>query len=101
MSARRIGQLFAACVVLGLGVGLLLLAALGSDGYSTMINGISIATGVPFVVVASACAASALFVFLPICILRCAPHHRGTDASGLSLRTKGGGVPRSDCSGCA
>jgi uncharacterized protein len=51
MSARRIGQLFAACVVLGLGVGLLLLAALGSDGYSTMINGISIATGVPFVVV--------------------------------------------------
>jgi uncharacterized membrane protein YczE len=51
MRVRKIGQLFGACVVLGLGVGLLLLAALGSDGYSTMINGISIATGLPFVLV--------------------------------------------------
>ncbi len=39
------------CVVLGVGVALLLEAALGSDGYSTLINGLSIATGVPFVVV--------------------------------------------------
>jgi uncharacterized protein len=51
VTVRRIVQLFVACVVLGIGVGLLLLAALGSDGYSTMINGISIATGLPFVVV--------------------------------------------------
>jgi uncharacterized membrane protein YczE len=49
--ARRVGQLLLACVVLGIGVALLLLAALGSDGYSTMINGISLSTGVPFVVV--------------------------------------------------
>jgi uncharacterized membrane protein YczE len=48
---RRVGQLFVACVVLGIGVALLLLAALGSDGYSTMVNGISLSTGLPFVVV--------------------------------------------------
>jgi len=51
VTARRIGQLLVACVVLGVGVALLLLAALGSDGYSTMVNGIAIATGVPFVLV--------------------------------------------------
>jgi len=48
---RRIGQLLLACVVLGAGVALLLLAGLGSDGYSTMVNGIAIDTGVPFVLV--------------------------------------------------
>ena len=48
---RRIGQLVVACVVLGVGVALLLLAALGSDGYSTMVNGLTIATGVPFALV--------------------------------------------------
>lgn len=36
------------CVVLGAGVGLLLTADLGSDGYSTLVNGISRATGTPF-----------------------------------------------------
>ena len=36
------------CAVLGVGVALLLSAALGSDGYSTFINGVSIATGLPF-----------------------------------------------------
>lgn len=51
MTVRRVGQLLVACVVLGVGVGLLLLAALGSDGYSTLINGISIATDLPFVLV--------------------------------------------------
>lgn len=39
------------CVVLGVGVALLLLPALGSDGYSTLVNGIAISSGVPFVVV--------------------------------------------------
>jgi uncharacterized protein len=38
-------------VVLGVGVALLLTAALGSDGYSTLVNGISIATDVPFLAV--------------------------------------------------
>jgi uncharacterized membrane protein YczE len=42
-------QLFASCVVLGVGVALLLRAALGSDGYSTLINGLSLALDVPFV----------------------------------------------------
>ncbi len=44
-------QLLVSCVVLGVGVALLLSAALGSDGYSTMINGITIASGLPFVAV--------------------------------------------------
>jgi uncharacterized protein len=57
-----VGQLVVACVVLGVGVALLLLAALGSDGYSTMINGISLATGIPFVVVN--CAIGAVLVAL-------------------------------------
>lgn len=51
MTWRRMAQLVPSCVVLGIGVGLLLLTALGSDGYSTLINGITIATGAPFVVV--------------------------------------------------
>lgn len=37
-------------LALGLGVALLLAADLGSDGYSTLVNGISLATGMPFVV---------------------------------------------------
>jgi uncharacterized membrane protein YczE len=47
----RLVQYFASCTVLGIGVGLLLLASLGSDGYSTLVNGISIASDVPFAVV--------------------------------------------------
>jgi uncharacterized membrane protein YczE len=49
-------------VVLGLGVGLLLRASLGSDGYSTLVNGISIAAGVPFLAVN--CVVGAVFVAL-------------------------------------
>lgn len=37
-------------LTLGLGVALLLAADLGSDGYSTLVNGITLATGIPFVV---------------------------------------------------
>lgn len=44
----RYVQLVVACTVLGAGVALLLKAALGSDGYSTMVNGLTIATGLPF-----------------------------------------------------
>lgn len=44
----RYTQLVLACTVLGAGVAFLLEAALGSDGYSTLVNGISIATGAPF-----------------------------------------------------
>jgi uncharacterized protein len=48
--SRRSVQLVVSCVVLGVGVAFLLLAALGSDGYSTMINGIALSLDVPFVV---------------------------------------------------
>jgi uncharacterized membrane protein YczE len=44
-------QLFVSCVLLGAGVALLLNADLGSDGYSMMINGLTIATGMEFAVV--------------------------------------------------
>lgn len=44
-------QLVVACVVLGVGVAFLLEAALGSDGYSTLVNGLSVATAQPFWVV--------------------------------------------------
>lgn len=56
-STRRLARpgqlvrLVGSCVVLGGGVGMLLLAALGSDGYSTLVNGASIALGVPFLAV--------------------------------------------------
>jgi uncharacterized protein len=41
-------QLLLACTVLGVGVALLLEAALGSDGYSTLVNGVTIASGLEF-----------------------------------------------------
>ncbi len=47
----RIPQLVLSCVVLGVGVALLLRAALGSDGYSTFVNGASLALHLPFAVV--------------------------------------------------
>jgi uncharacterized membrane protein YczE len=46
----RLLLLFAGCVVLGLGVGLLLTAGLGSDGYSTLVNGIAKSAGISFLV---------------------------------------------------
>ena len=46
----RLALLFVGCVVLGVGVGLLLTADLGSDGYSTLVNGIARASGMPFAV---------------------------------------------------
>lgn len=49
MPPRRIAQLVLSCAVLGVGVALLLRAALGSDGYSTLVNGTSLASDVPFV----------------------------------------------------
>jgi uncharacterized membrane protein YczE len=46
----RLALLLLGCIVLGLGVGLLLTASLGSDGYSTLVNGISRRSGLSFVV---------------------------------------------------
>ncbi|MBT0768545.1 hypothetical protein KIH74_06385 [Kineosporia sp. J2-2] len=47
----RIVHLVLSCAVLGAGVALFLLASLGSDGYSTLISGITLTTGLPFSVV--------------------------------------------------
>ena len=47
---RRILQLVGGCAVLGVGVTLLLTPALGSDGFSSLVNGLRLATGMPFVV---------------------------------------------------
>lgn len=44
-------MLLVGCVVLGTGVAMLLAANLGSDGYSTFVNGLSLATGVDFWIV--------------------------------------------------
>jgi uncharacterized membrane protein YczE len=49
--SRRVTQLVLSCIVLGAGVACLLDAALGSDGYSTLISGLTKASGLPFVVV--------------------------------------------------
>ncbi|WP_345265037.1 hypothetical protein [Nocardioides nanhaiensis] len=49
-SPRQLVLLVVGCVVLGVGVGLLLAADLGSDGYSTLVYGTSLALGVPFAV---------------------------------------------------
>lgn len=40
--------LFTGCAVLGVGVALLLSADLGSDGYSTLVNGVALAAGISF-----------------------------------------------------
>lgn len=48
---RRLAQLLLACIVLGIGVSLLLDARLGSDGYSTLLNGLVLATGASFLLV--------------------------------------------------
>ncbi|CAM3659193.1 hypothetical protein [Nocardioides zeicaulis] len=47
-SPRRLVQLVVGCVVLGVGVSMLLTADLGSDGYSTLVNGIALSTGTGF-----------------------------------------------------
>lgn len=48
---RRALQLPIGCIVLGLGVTFLLAAKLGSDGYSTLMSGLTDATGADFAVV--------------------------------------------------
>ncbi|WP_416957410.1 hypothetical protein ACNKF0_08405 [Nocardioides sp. T5] len=50
-SPRRTAMLLVGCLVLGTGVALLLAADLGSDGYSTFVNGLTLTTGVDFWVV--------------------------------------------------
>jgi uncharacterized protein len=50
MTGGRAAQLLGSCVVLGTGVVLLLRSALGSDGYSTFVTGLSRSTGWDFAV---------------------------------------------------
>jgi uncharacterized protein len=47
-SPARLLMLLTGCVVLGAGVALFLTADLGSDGYSTLVNGIAVGTGLAF-----------------------------------------------------
>lgn len=47
---RRALLLLSGCAILGTGVALILLADLGSDGFSTLVNGFRLATGLPFFV---------------------------------------------------
>lgn len=47
-SLARLALLVVGCIVLGVGVALLLTADLGSDGYSTLVNGLAMAMGVSF-----------------------------------------------------
>ena len=47
---RRLTTLTFGCAVLGAGVAMLLTANLGSDGYSTLVNGVAIGTRIPFFV---------------------------------------------------
>jgi len=63
---RRLALLFLGCVVLGLGVGLLLTADLGSDGYSTLVNGIARTSDWAFLVANIAVS----LVFLAVAALR-------------------------------
>lgn len=44
----KYAQLVLACTVLGVGVAFLLEASLGSDGYSTLVSGLTLVTGRPF-----------------------------------------------------
>lgn len=46
----RLLQLVGGCALLGVGVTLLLLAGLGSDGFSTLVYGLHLSTGLPFLV---------------------------------------------------
>ena len=47
---RRFALLLAGCLTLGTGVAMLLTADLGSDGFSTLVNGVALALDIPFVV---------------------------------------------------
>ena len=49
-SPRRLALLLLGCLTLGTGVAMLLTADLGSDGFSTLVNGLSIGGQMPFLV---------------------------------------------------
>lgn len=49
-ASRQLVLVTLGCVVLGAGVAMLLTADLGSDGFSTLVNGVSMATGTSFLV---------------------------------------------------
>lgn len=51
---RQVGQLVGSCLVLSVGVVLLLRSALGSDGYSTLLSGLSRVSGLSFALVSVA-----------------------------------------------
>lgn len=54
---RRLIQVPLGCVLLGIAVAMLLKADLGADGYSTLMSGLTIASGLEFAVISWSCAA--------------------------------------------
>lgn len=58
----RWAQLVGSCLVLAAGVVLLLRSALGSDGYSTFLNGVSLGLDLPFVLVSAVVGAALIAV---------------------------------------
>jgi uncharacterized protein len=47
-SLRQVVTVVLGCLVLGAGIAVLLTADLGSDGFSTLVNGVAISSGLPF-----------------------------------------------------
>lgn len=73
-SASRLAQLVGGCVVLGLGVTLLLTPQLGSDGFSTLVSGVSRASGMSFLLANTLVS----LVFLSLAWVRGLPPGLGT-----------------------
>lgn len=71
---RRCALLVGGCVVLGVGIGMLLRADLGSDGYSSLANGITRATDLPFWI----CNLAVGVAFVVVAALRKVPPGVGT-----------------------
>lgn len=71
---RRTALLVGGCVVLGVGIGMLLRADLGSDGYSSLANGITRATDLPFWI----CNLAVGVAFVAVAALRKVPPGIGT-----------------------
>jgi uncharacterized membrane protein YczE len=59
---RRAALLLAGCLVLGTGVAMLLTADLGSDGFSTLVNGVSLGAETPFVLANAAISVAFLVI---------------------------------------
>ena len=89
-SLRRLALLLVGCVVLGIGVALLLGADLGSDGYSTLVNGVSLASDIEFWVANLAIGVA----FVMMAALRNVVPGIGTDRNSMRGGTSARGMVR-------